>query len=241
MPSGEAATLRSEPCEVAILPGEAQRLLLYRATHATLHLTTGQTLAVIVEAHGGVGVRLTDPPVCPHMGFGQRLAVLLDDLIQQGQGQHEPLASALLLLIELAIGGGHVGISTMQGAVTHATQALVDSCLCSAHVGDSQQGMVGRVPIVAGLVVAQDLVCLCLTTRCQTHLDGDPLAAVCRDCVGSRDHEIDHACLAGLLAHLLALLGLSAEGVVGGELVRAHVAVPVVGLIIEAAPLSGGR
>jgi hypothetical protein len=36
----------------------------------------------------------------------------------------------------------------------------------------------------------------------------------------------------GLLAHLLALLGLGGEGVIGGELLRGHV-VPVVGEIID--------
>ena len=222
--STQAATLGCKPCEVAILPGERQRLLLYGATHATVHVATGQTVCIIVEAHRVVAVRLTDPPINPDGGHGQRLAVFCDDLLQQGQGQHEPLTATLLLSVELAIGGGHVGVAAMQGAVSHGTQAGVDACLCSSHVGDGQQVVVERVAVVAGLVVAQHLIRLCLATRCQTDLDCNPVGVVCRDGVAGRQHEIDHACLAGLLAHLLALLGLGAEGVVSREIVRAHVA-----------------
>ena len=233
--SGKAATLRGEPCQAAIGPGEGEGVLLYGATHATLHLTAGQTLAVIMETHRGVAVGLTDPPINPHSRGGQGLAILCDDLLKQGQGQHEPLAAALLLCVELAVGIGDAVIHAMQGAVSHLLQACMDACLCSAHVGDRQQCMVGRVSIVGGAVVAQHLERLCLATRCQTDLNSDPLAAVCCDGVGGRDHEIDHAMPLGLLAHLLALLGLGGEGVVGGELFRGHV-VPVVESIIEATP-----
>ena len=79
--SGKAATLRGEPCEASVGPGEGEGVLLYGATHATLHLTAGQTLAVIMEAHRGVAVGLTDPPINPDGRGGQRLAILLDDLL----------------------------------------------------------------------------------------------------------------------------------------------------------------
>ncbi len=70
------------------------------------------------------------------------------------------------------------------------------------------------VAVVAGLVIAEHLVCFRLATAGKTNLDCNPLGVVCCDDIAPGHHEIDDALTLGLLAYLLALLGLGREGVV---------------------------